>query len=300
MRLLTFLLVWCMLLAGGSNALAQSNHVYEDSSILYPQENAPVEEEVEVVAAPMQDDSYDEEASEAVIIDTQLTGNRLFLSADSVNAIRRERQFGYAKNLDSMLKAMQDKEQEIAKQEEAKKEQARKKSGNRNIDNTESSGVEKGSSMAERFFNSKKTQYFLWSLAGLFVLFVLYKLFFGGGAFQKSTTRSNVKVLDEEEAKPVKERKFDAAITKAASEKEYRQAVRYLYLQLLQRLSAAGAIEFAVDKTNTEYLRELTGKPYKDEVAELTRYYDYVWYGEFALDAAAYATIENRFRNITV
>ena len=108
MRLLTFLLVWCMLLAGGSNLLAQSNHVYEDSSILYPQENAPVEE-VEVVAAPMQDDSYDEEASEAVITDTNLISNRLFLSPDSINALRRDRQFGYAKNLDSLLKAMQAK-----------------------------------------------------------------------------------------------------------------------------------------------------------------------------------------------
>ena len=59
MRVLTFLLVWCMLLAGGSNLLAQSNHVIRLFHFIST-ENVPVEE-VEVVAVPMQYDSYDEE-----------------------------------------------------------------------------------------------------------------------------------------------------------------------------------------------------------------------------------------------
>ena len=98
----------------------------------------------------------------------------------------------------------------------------------------------------------------------------------------------------------MQERNFDAAISRAVSENNYRLAVRYMYLQLLQRLTAAGAIEFAVDKTNTEYLREITGKPYKDEVAELTRYYDYVWYGEFVIDAAAWSKLQSRFKGIVI
>ena len=107
-------------------------------------------------------------------------------------------------------------------------------------------------------------------------------------------------IPDEEELTPVAGRNFDTAIAKAKAEKNYRFAIRYLYLQLLQRLSANGAIEFAADKTNTEYVRELTGKPYKEEVAALTMYYEYAWYGEFGIDEDKYSKIESRYRNLVI
>jgi hypothetical protein len=47
-------------------------------------------------------------------------------------------------------------------------------------------------------------------------------------------------------------------------------------------------------------LRELTGKAYKQEVAQLTMNYEYVWYGEFAIDNTAFSKLESRFKNVTV
>jgi hypothetical protein len=285
MKPFLFLIALCMLLAGSLRTVAQSGHVYEDSSILYPQETEAPQEENPVVAAPVTDDNSNEEIEGTYERDTFLINNRHFLSPDSLRLLRNEKHFYYASNLDSLLK-------DLKKRQEAKTKAKEKD----DIDEP----VSKGPTKMEAFFNSKATQYFLWGLAALFVLFVLYKLFFAGGAFERSTAKSNVKIIDEEEAKPVQERNFDAAIARAVSENNYRLAVRYMYLQLLQRLAAAGAIEFAVDKTNAEYLGEITGKPYKAEVAELTRYYDYVWYGEFVIDAAAYSKLAGRFKDIVI
>ena len=288
MRPRLFLLSICVLLINSRQLHAQSRHVYEDSSILYPLETEAVEEISTKVEAPAEENTYSNETT--TIKDTLLIANRHYLSPDSVKALRNEKPFYYAGSLDSVL-------QELKKQREKPKPKEKIKEPVADDSSPRSSGA----GMMEAFFNSKKTQYVLWGMAALFVLFVLYKLFFADGVFKKTTAKSKVKIVaEEEEAKPVQERKFDRAIAKAANENNYRMAVRYLYLQLLQRLTAAGAIEFAADKTNTEYLRELNGKSYKEEVASLTRYYDYVWYGEFAIDAAAYSKIENRFRNIVI
>ena len=287
MRLRLFLLSISVLLISNRQILAQSRHVYEDSSILYPQETEAVEEEIKFTPPVIEEENTNSrEVTETK--DTLLISNRHFLSPDSIKALRNEKPLYYAGNLDSAL-------QELKKQREKPNEKTKEPV----VD--DSSPSSSGAGMVGAFFNSKKTQYVLWGMATLFVLFVLYKLFFADGVFKKGTAKNNVKIADEEEeAKPVQERKFDTAIARAANENNYRMAVRYLYLQLLQRLTAAGAIEFAADKTNTEYLRELTGKSYKEEVASLTLYYDYVWYGEFAIDAAAYSKIENRFRNIVI
>lgn len=290
MKPLIFFMVLCMLLTSSIRTVAQSGHVYEDSSILYPSETeAPVEE---VIAAPAADENDSEEITESYVQDTFLINNRHFLSPDSLKLLRNEKQFAYAGNLDSLLKDLKNKQE--AKTKAKEKNETEEPAGNR------SGRMDSGPSKVESLFNLAITQYVLWGLAALFVLFVLYKLFFAGGAFQKATAKSNVKVLDEEEAKPVQERNYDAAVARAVKEGNYRLAVRYMYLQLLQRLTAAGAIEFAVDKTNAEYMREITGKPYKDQVAELTRYYDYVWYGEFAIDAASYSKLESRFKAVTI
>jgi Domain of unknown function (DUF4129) len=292
MRFLSTLLLICAMFGCTTCARAQSNHVYEDSTILYPdeavEEPAVMADQPASIPAPVADEEVFEESS--YYKDTFIVSNRHFLSPDSIRLLKEDKQFLYAKNLDSLLVDLKKKEEERKRKEKNETESA------------PSDDISSTPSFIESLFGSKILQYVLWALAALFVVFVIYKLAFTEGGFKRTSAddRSNVKVLEEEDVTPVQGRNFDAAINKAKSENNYRLAVRYLYLQLLQRLTAAGAIEFAVDKTNTEYLRELTGKPYKETVAELTRYYDYVWYGEFEMDETLYTRVESKFKNLTV
>lgn len=294
MRFLSILLFTCTLLNCGLQSGAQSNHVYEDSSILYPREEMEDPEVTEdqqtgTVNSGSAENTYEEGNTYR---DTFIESNRHFLSADSIKLLKEDKQFLYASNLDSLLIDLKKKEEE--------KERRRKE---KNASGSASSeDITSGPSFIEKLFQSKMLQYVLWGLAGLFVLFVIYKLAFTEGGLRRFSADggTNVKVLEEEDAAPVPGKNFDAAITKAKIGSNYRLAVRFLYLQLLQRLTAAAAIEFAVDKTNTEYLRELNGKPYKETVAELTRYYDYVWYGEFEIDAEQYTKVESKFKNLVI
>jgi hypothetical protein len=292
MRFQYTLLFVCMLLCCGVFTSAQSTHVYEDSSILYSDEQIAAPQVVEETQINTKTEVLtDEEVYEEnhYYRDTNIVNNRNQLSADSIRLLKDDRQFAYAKNLDSLLKDLK------KKAEEEKKRQARDASPSVTTSTDTSSP-----SLLENIFKSNMLQYILWGLAALFVLFIIYKLTFAEGGFKRTVKENNVKVLEEEDTSPTPGKNFDAFIAKAVSENNYRLAVRYLYLQLLQKLTAAGTIEFAVDKTNTEYLRELTGKSCKEDVAELTRYYDYVWYGEFEMNNELYKKVENKFRGLTL
>ena len=82
---------------------------------------------------------------------------------------------------------------------------------------------------------------------------------------------------------------FQARLAEAEAAGNYRLALRLGYLQLLKHLADQGLIRWQPDKTNHAYLAELppTG-PLRPAFRELTRQFEYVWYGELPLPAALY------------
>lgn len=86
-----------------------------------------------------------------------------------------------------------------------------------------------------------------------------------------------------------------------AGQGDYRSALRYRYLHLIQMLSAVELIRWRPDKTNHDYQRELAGSPVGDAFRYMTYLFNYTWYGHFDLDEATYSravdslkTVENQ------
>ncbi|MBN8466593.1 DUF4129 domain-containing protein [Corallococcus exiguus] len=81
-----------------------------------------------------------------------------------------------------------------------------------------------------------------------------------------------------------------------AAKGEYREAVRNLYLALLSRLHRDGAIHYDETLSNWDYLRAFRGRPeVKAPFRELTRRFDFAWYGNVPVSADGYT----EFRAIT-
>ena len=70
---------------------------------------------------------------------------------------------------------------------------------------------------------------------------------------------------------------FDAVIRQALAAGDYRQAVRYVYLQTLRHLSDHALIDWMPQKTPTQYIREYP----KDDFHRLTNLFLRVRYGNF-------------------
>lgn len=245
------------------NTAAQdtSKYVYQDSSI-------KVVDSLTTTATTVSDSS--EQVTEQSPADTVLHLNNLSLSADSVNDLKNADALAYTKHLDSLLRIWQ-------KQNEQQNEQRDNRPG-----------------LLDRFFSSGITEVFMWGLASLFILLILFRLFFTKGFFQKNITLKNVRELagnDAEDSAP----NYDKLIAQAAASLNYRLAVRYLYLSSLQKLADNKLIVLTADKTNYQYINELNNTAFKDDFLWLTLSYEYIWYGEFAIDNQSYAELQNNF-----
>jgi hypothetical protein len=88
---------------------------------------------------------------------------------------------------------------------------------------------------------------------------------------------------------------YNNRLLKAESEKNYRTAVRLIFLQTLKLLSETNHIKYQPDYTNLNYLQQLHQSGLYNDFSKVTRSYEYVWYGKFEISAENYAAIKKDF-----
>tara|TARA_R110002072_G_scaffold302685_1_gene487365 strand:+ start:68046 stop:68801 length:756 start_codon:yes stop_codon:yes gene_type:complete len=84
----------------------------------------------------------------------------------------------------------------------------------------------------------------------------------------------------------------------ALESQDFRLALRYRYLLVLQHLIERKLIIWKSSKTNFDYQKELAESPFRAPFTEVTRIYNFVWYGHFDLDAKAYGELEQAFNHL--
>jgi hypothetical protein len=184
---------------------------------------------------------------------------------DSVLAINVDKGFYYKRYIDSLMRATQPK---------APKQK-------RTID-LNGSG----------FFSSIFGVIFWIVAIGLFG-FLVYKLFISNSAFLSRSRKNITTDIAEAEVEDIND--ADSLLHNAIKNGNYRLAVRYLYLQLLKRLSEKKFIEINGNKTNYEYVNEVRKHKFANEFASLTLQYEYVWYGEYPVDERLFEQIQSGF-----
>jgi len=245
---------------------AQERVIYEDTALL--QKSDPVEVVEEVTTVVPREDVGDE----AHTMDTTLAQNNLQLAYDSIRKWRNLKEYAYSKYLDSLLRN---------KKKEAPPEEA--------------SQPPSGGGFLNSILESGFVNILLWTLAILFVLFIIYRLFLADAVFKGKPKSLKEAAGEVEEEMITQESDFDALIRQALQNSNYRQAVRYQYLRTLHLLAVKNMVILAPDKTNFQYVREISNYNHQQDFAALTLNYEYVWYGEFAIEKEIYQRIETNF-----
>ncbi|HVE61934.1 MAG TPA: hypothetical protein VNA26_08945 [Chitinophagaceae bacterium] len=88
---------------------------------------------------------------------------------------------------------------------------------------------------------------------------------------------------------------YDEEMHKAISTANYRSAIRLMYLQLLKNLSERQIIHYKQEKTNNDYVMQLYNTRYYKTFFQLTRNFEYAWYGQFQIKQEAFKIIESEF-----
>lgn len=91
---------------------------------------------------------------------------------------------------------------------------------------------------------------------------------------------------------------YQKEIDKAISAGNYRLAVRLLFLKLLRQLSDKNVIQYKQDRTNFDYLMQLSNTSWYKPFFRIARNYEYVWYGKFDINENQFASIKNEFTNL--
>ncbi len=131
------------------------------------------------------------------------------------------------------------------------------------------------------------------------LVYILIRFFLNVNATAMTQAKRNEALVSlSEEEHIIKNEDIQELIRKALAIQDYRLAVRYYYLFLLQKMSDKGLITWELQKTNDDYLNELRTAKIKAPFRTITRLYDYIWYGGFELDEGKYLKAEHAFERL--
>ncbi len=146
------------------------------------------------------------------------------------------------------------------------------------------------------WLNSRSYSHFWrWVFYALFLVvgvFVVLKLLQLDITAMLGRTPRRVGLAYDTAAENIHEVDFATRLAEAEAAGNLRLAVRLGYLQLLKALSDRGLILWQPDKTNHAYLAELPlNGPLRNDFREITRQFEFVWYGELALSGPLYERV---------
>jgi hypothetical protein len=135
-----------------------------------------------------------------------------------------------------------------------------------------------------RFLESGGGKLLLISLVAILVIFLIVRFFQlkGNIFFAKKDKKISNGDQDELSDHFVPDR-WEQVIEDAARNGNYRLAVRHSYRYLLSLLQDREIISYQTAKTNYQYAYELSGSKLHQPFLQLTRGYEYAWYGGFPI-----------------
>lgn len=141
-------------------------------------------------------------------------------------------------------------------------------------------------------------EYIVYGLLGIIVLYLLIKFLLQSPI--TSVFKNEDKAIEgftyvEENIEQVD---FDKLIKKAIKQNNFRLATRYMYLKTLKVLASKNTIQWHYDKTNSDYLNEITDSKLKGLFKRVSYIYDYVWYGEFPIDEVSFNKNKDDFNQL--
>ncbi|MFD2550570.1 hypothetical protein ACFSQP_01955 [Bizionia sediminis] len=133
------------------------------------------------------------------------------------------------------------------------------------------------------FIDYQTMTYIVYGLLAAIALYLCIKFLIQAPV--RSVFKTEEKAIDgfnfiEEDIKQIN---FDQLIAQALEDSNYRLATRYLYLKSLKTLANKQVISWHYDKTNTDYLNEISDENIRKLFKDISYIYDYVWYGKFAV-----------------
>lgn len=134
-------------------------------------------------------------------------------------------------------------------------------------------------------------------IVGLLVLIIwLFNKYYVQNRKNAPEDKSEINLSEDERL--IQKKDLSTLIKEAESDDDFRLASRYLFLNILKRLKENNIIEYQFQKTNADYKSEISDEDIKSDFTYASRFYEFVWYGDFELNSTEYNKAKNRFEDL--
>src|SRR5690606_12376458 len=141
-------------------------------------------------------------------------------------------------------------------------------------------------------FLFKYLPYFILLLIVIFIIWIFYKLNPGASIL---AAKDKGEIFFTEEEAIIRSADIKSLIEQALNNKEYRLAVRFYYLLIIQKLKDHQYIVYEFDKTNSDYIKEIQQPSLVSGFKKVTTLYDYIWYGNFMVNEQDFVKAREAF-----
>ena len=86
----------------------------------------------------------------------------------------------------------------------------------------------------------------------------------------------------------IEEQQFNRWMQEAELKPDYNEALKFLYLKCIRQMDKKNLIHYRPEYTNRQVLNKLKNKDVKEIFKQVSRQFEFVWYGHFEMDEAAY------------
>jgi len=145
---------------------------------------------------------------------------------------------------------------------------------------------------------STALDYFYYLLAILALILIIRGLIKGDrrGLLFGKVSNNKIKIIEHEE--DLNLLNFDELIVSAIENKQYRLAIRYLFLKSLRLLSDREMIELRNNKTNRQYYLEIKNSQIANVFQDATLRFEWIWYGEFPVNEEIMKSSQSDFNKL--
>ncbi len=262
---------------------------------LYAQVQEEVYEKVEQVDAPAVETDEEDELSYNKSKEEFI--NKREYDRDRIAFLKKKKEFQYNDDVTDNFKREWEYSQ-ANKNSDTLTDLSKEKSGGKDINiepkkekNNDNSSFEKEENNIALNIN----WLFIILLALGVVLLVLYFTGFKPSTFfnkHKNINEQN-QFIDEDHIDNIA---FETEIEKAIRLKNYRLAIRLLYLETLKKLNDDKKINWQLNKTNWDYVKEVEPIALRKDFQKITTSFDYAWYGNFNIDESTFALIQDQIK----
>lgn len=149
------------------------------------------------------------------------------------------------------------------------------------------------------FFNLHKFNWLFYSILVAAIIYLAYIVLSGGSTgILRANKNKTLNDIDDFNAEHIEHADIMALINQAEANMDFRLAIRFYYVLVLKAMSLKDYITLEDDKTNAEYLNEISHTPFSEAFAHVSYLYDYIWYGKFILEPLQYTKAKQNFTSL--